>query len=109
MIVLALNCGSSSLKFQLFAMEPGVPRAGGKWLARGLVDRIGPEATLVFQAQQGAELQERAPIPTHESAVQRVLAWLTAGGAHGAGNGCPDRRGRPPGGFMEGSGSRSPS
>jgi acetate kinase len=82
-IVLALNCGSSSLKFQLFAMEPGVSRAGGKWLARGLVDRIGSEAILAFRAQQGAELQERAPIPTHESAVHRVLAWLTAGGAHG--------------------------
>jgi acetate kinase len=80
-IVLALNCGSSSLKFQVFASDPGAPVAGARRLARGLVERIGDGATLMFQAEGSSATREREPVPDHEAAVRRVLGWLAAGGA----------------------------
>jgi acetate kinase len=80
-IVLALNCGSSSLKFQVFAGDPGARPAGMRRLARGLVERIGDAATLMFQAEGSSATREREPVPDHEAAVRRVLGWLAAGGA----------------------------
>jgi acetate kinase len=84
--LLALNCGSSSLKFQLFAGDSGIP-VEARPLARGLVDRPGDQATLAFQAQGGAALQERAPVPDQAAAVRRVLEWLAVNGAGGVGAG----------------------
>jgi acetate kinase len=80
-IVLALNCGSSSLKFQAF----GDPGAAGslRRLARGLVERLGDRATLMFEADGGTSLREREPVPNHDAAVRRVLAWLAAEGGLG--------------------------
>jgi acetate kinase len=80
-IVLALNCGSSSLKFQVFASDPSAPRAKARRLARGIVERIGDRASLEFQAEGRSATQEREPVPDHDAAVRRVLGWLAAGGA----------------------------
>jgi acetate kinase len=80
-IVLALNCGSSSLKFQVFASDPGAPAAGARRLARGLVERIGDGATLMFQAEGSSATRACGPVPDHEAAVRRMLGWLAAGGA----------------------------
>jgi len=77
MIVLALNCGSSSLKFQAFVCDPGGPRPPRR-LARGLVDRLGDQATLTFQAEGGVPLRQREAVPNPEAAIRRVLAWLAA-------------------------------
>jgi acetate kinase len=80
--VLALNCGSSSLKFQVFAGDHGARPAGIRPLARGLVERIGhAAATLAFQVKGSPATRETAPVPDHEAAVRRVLEWLAAGGA----------------------------
>jgi acetate kinase len=75
MIVLALNCGSSSLKFQLVAVE----RSGVRPLGRGLVERIGGSASIVFEQEGRPPLRESAPIPDHEVAVGRVIDWIRAG------------------------------
>src|SRR5436190_879691 len=72
MIVLAVNCGSSSLKFQLLE----VTRAGERRRARGLVERIGAEATLTFEPQAGPPRRETLPVADHDAAVARMLAWL---------------------------------
>ena len=85
MKVLALNCGSSSLKFQVFASDPGALPAAVRRLARGLVERIGDAARLAFQAEGSPATHEGERVPDHEAAVRRVLAWLAAGGASGHG------------------------
>ena len=72
MIVLAVNCGSSSLKFQLLE----VTRAGELRRARGLVERIGTDATLTFEPQAGPSRRETLPVADHDAAVARMLAWL---------------------------------
>jgi acetate kinase len=87
-VVLALNCGSSSLKFQAFASDPS-SAAGAQRLAQGLVERIGSQTTLAFQIDAGVGLRQHEPIPDHAAAVRRVLAWLTESRALG-----PDAAGR---------------
>jgi acetate kinase len=75
MIVLALNCGSSSLKFQLVAVEAAAARP----LGRGLVERIGGSASIAFEQEGRSPLRESTPIADHEVAVGRVIDWIRAG------------------------------
>jgi acetate kinase len=70
MNVLAVNCGSSTLKFQLIDME------GARTLARGIVERISGPAAIEFSAEGGQVLQEAAPVADHGEATQRLLKWL---------------------------------
>jgi acetate kinase len=74
-IVLALNCGSSSLKFQLAAVDGTAARP----LGRGLVERIGGTASLGFEQEGRSPLREAARVADHEAAVRRVIDWLRAG------------------------------
>jgi acetate kinase len=76
--VLALNCGSSSVKFRLLAVDPGADAAGARALAGGAVDRLGPAAHLAFEASGRSEHGEEA-VADHADAVGRLLRWLTAG------------------------------
>ena len=83
MKVLVFNCGSSSLKFQM--IEPQVAgglMGRGRGLARGVIERIGGEATGTFEASGLAAHHEVVHIPQHEDAVRKVLHWLdsTPGG-----------------------------
>jgi acetate kinase len=83
-VVLALNCGSSSLKFQLFAARAG---SEGRRLAGGLIERLGDQAALAFGADGGPGLRARESVRDHDAAVRRALGWLVGSGAlepHGA-------------------------
>ena len=61
MNVLVLNCGSSSLKFQVVATDAAaIERGADRMLARGLVERIGSEALLTFTAGDGGTAVETA-------------------------------------------------
>jgi acetate kinase len=75
MKVLALNCGSSSIKFQLLALGEGDP---GRALARGIVERIGDGASLRFEAAAGAPLSATERVPDHAAGIRRVVDWLGA-------------------------------
>lgn len=69
--ILTLNAGSSSLKLALFA------RAGEAPLASGLVDRIGPQATLRLTDAAGTTLPAGpADLTTHDAALAAALAVL---------------------------------
>ena len=71
MNVLVINCGSSSLKYQLIDSETE------NVLAKGLCERIGIDGRLVYQkAGLDKEITE-APMPTHKEAIQLVLNALT--------------------------------
>ncbi len=76
MNVLALNCGSSSVKFRLFALEAGTEPRG---IGRGLVERIGGSATLEFEQDGRPPLRETARIADHDAAVTRVVEWVVPG------------------------------
>ncbi len=77
MKVLVLNCGSSSLKFQLIeSLAPSVSGERENRLARGLIDRIGDQAICTFTGTGRSPSSESTPIRNHEEAVQKVLSWL---------------------------------
>ncbi|MCD8153468.1 MAG: acetate kinase [Clostridiales bacterium] len=71
MNVLVINCGSSSLKYQLIDSD------SEKVLAKGLCERIGLDGRLVYQ-KAGLEKEiTEASMPTHKEAIQLVLQALT--------------------------------
>ncbi|HEV8309599.1 MAG TPA: acetate kinase [Methylomirabilota bacterium] len=74
MNVLVLNCGSSSVKFQLIdTTERGRERR----LAGGTIERIGEaEAAIAFRAEGHPAHRETAAVPDHATAVQRVADWV---------------------------------
>jgi len=76
MKVLAINCGSSTLKFQVIEVEGEAAAGRERRLASGTVDRIGGRAAIEFTAENGERLQEAAPVADHGEATQRLLAWL---------------------------------
>jgi len=79
MNILVLNCGSSSLKFQLFAVgDSGGPTASPKQLARGMVDRIGGQAILSFQAGTGPARKSTAPLRDHRAAIEVIINWASS-------------------------------
>jgi len=80
MKVLAINCGSSTLKFQVIEVQGEAAAAGERRLASGTVDKIGGRAAIEFTAENDERLQATAMVADHGEATQRVLAWL---GAHG--------------------------
>ena len=71
MNVLVINCGSSSLKFQLINSE------SEEVLAKGLCERIGIDGRLTYQPEGGEkEISDKA-MPTHTEAIQFVIDALT--------------------------------
>jgi acetate kinase len=73
---LVLNCGSSSLKFQLLEVDPTDP-SRDRALAKGLVENIGGTAIVKYEAEGKRPLKETSEILEHKIAVERSLAMLT--------------------------------
>jgi acetate kinase len=79
MNVLVLNCGSSSLKFQLIATDlETIEREADRELARGVVERIGSEAILTLRVQGKTPEKLATPLRDHRQALDHVLRWLVA-------------------------------
>ena len=70
MNVLVVNCGSSSLKYQLIDSE------SESVLAKGLCERIGIDGRLVYQKSGLDKEITEAAMPTHKEAIQMVLDAL---------------------------------
>ena len=70
MNVLVVNCGSSSLKFQLINSETE------EVAAKGLCERIGIDGRLVYQPTGGEKEITEAAMPTHTEAIKMVLDAL---------------------------------
>jgi acetate kinase len=76
--ILVLNCGSSSVKFQLLETDAESARAGtDRALAKGLVENIGGTAVLKFEVPGRKPVKETAEILEHKVAVDRILSFLT--------------------------------
>ena len=71
MVILTLNCGSSSAKYQVYDWD------NKDVLAVGIVERIGLEYSTIEQKTTGKEVYEaRFSSPTHMEAIQLVLKML---------------------------------
>ena len=72
MNILVINCGSSSLKFQLIDSETE------KCIAKGLCERIGIEGSQITYTPNGGEKEQTVtPMPDHTEAIRLVLEALT--------------------------------
>lgn len=71
MKILVLNCGSSSLKYQLINMENEEVLASGKY------ERIGEDEAFITHKANGKKVEIKHPAKTHEEAVDFTLKQLT--------------------------------
>ena len=72
MNVLVINCGSSSLKFQL------INSVSEEVIAKGLCERIGIDGSQMSYTPAGGEKRETVtPMPDHTQAIRLVLDALT--------------------------------
>ncbi len=71
MNILVINCGSSSLKFQLINAE------SEKCIAKGICERIGIDGSMITYAPAGGEKEKTVtPMPDHTEAIRLVLDAL---------------------------------
>jgi acetate kinase len=74
--VLAVNCGSSTLKFAVF--DAAVNAVDPIRVAGGSVDRIGAEASLNLELESGETFREQREIEDHAAAASAVIELLNA-------------------------------
>jgi acetate kinase len=73
MKIIVLNCGSSSIKYQLFDMP------SQEVLAKGLVDKIGLKGSLIKHwRNDGTEVKIEGEILDHQSGIEIFLGVLTS-------------------------------
>ena len=72
MIVLVVNCGSSSIKYQLFDMPEQ------RVIAKGMVDRIGNEGSALIYEHDGQKSKIEQTVPDHDAGVELILKALVS-------------------------------
>ena len=70
MKILVVNCGSSSLKYQLIDMEDE------KVLAKGNFERIGEKESFITHKVNGEKYVKDLPVENHDEALRVVLGEL---------------------------------
>ncbi len=79
MNVLVLNCGSSSLRFQVIDTDPAaIESDADRRLVQGRIERVGGHALITLQAEGRAKVIEDAPLRDHRAAVEWVLRWMVS-------------------------------
>ncbi|MFO7933812.1 MAG: acetate kinase [Bacteroidales bacterium] len=74
MIILVLNCGSSSIKYQLFNMDDSESRV----IAKGLVERIGFTDAVITHRPEGKDKYKNvAPVMDHTTGINLIMDALT--------------------------------
>ncbi|HRH40420.1 MAG TPA: acetate kinase [Pyrinomonadaceae bacterium] len=82
MNVLVLNCGSSSLKFQIISTDlEKISNNADQRLAEGQIERIGGAAVITFSAIGKESERSAAPIRDIRAALEAVLRWISESGA----------------------------
>ncbi|MDL2217158.1 acetate kinase [Christensenellaceae bacterium OttesenSCG-928-M15] len=72
MIIMVINSGSSSLKYQVFKTEKG------EVLAKGLCERIGIDGVFTHDVPGREKLTRSIPMQTHQRAIETVIEYLTS-------------------------------
>ena len=84
MLILVINSGSSTLKFQLIDVqalppapgEPGPDHSAERRISKGTIERIGGPALLHFEMEGSASYRETVSIRDHREALDKILRWL---------------------------------
>lgn len=79
MNILVLNCGSSTIKFQLIATDLDlIAQDADRRLARGIIERIGGEAILTLQAEGSSPKTSTASLRDIRAAVDFIARWASS-------------------------------
>jgi acetate kinase len=79
MNVLVLNCGSSSLKFQVIDTDlERIEKNTDRRLASGVLERIGSEALITLRAEGQPAVRRATPLRDHRAALDHMLGWLVS-------------------------------
>ncbi|MCC6742750.1 MAG: acetate kinase [Acidobacteria bacterium] len=80
MNVLVLNCGSSSLKFQVIESDLDlIERDADRTLASGVIERIGSEALITVRAPGAPVLKRAEPLRDHRAALEYAIGLFRSG------------------------------
>ncbi len=78
MNILVLNCGSSSLKFQIIETDlEHIENDSDKTLAKGLIERIGSQSIITFKACGHHPFKSAEPLRDHKAALNYAIKWIT--------------------------------
>ncbi len=77
MNVLVLNCGSSSLKFQIIETDLDlIAKNADKQKAKGLIERIGSQSLVTYQADGRPAVKQAVPLRDHRTALDHAVHWM---------------------------------
>jgi acetate kinase len=80
MNILVLNCGSSSVKFQIIETDLDlIEKNQDKRLASGLLERVIGQALITLQAEGQPKIRRAEAIRDHREAINYVLRWIISG------------------------------
>src|SRR5687767_13488851 len=76
MNILVLNCGSSSVKFQLIGSDlDRIAQNQDERLARGVIERIGGEAVITLRAEGRDMRRLTAPLRDARATIEFIIRW----------------------------------
>ncbi len=79
MNILVLNCGSSSVKFQLIATDlDQISQNNEQRLARGIIERIGGEAIITLETEGRGTERSTASLRDVRAAIELILRWASS-------------------------------
>lgn len=79
MNVLCLNCGSSSLKFQIIETDQKlIDEDGDRMLAKGLIERLGSQSLITFQVEGKPPIKSATPLRDHRAALNYVVKLISS-------------------------------
>ena len=79
MNILVLNCGSSSVRFQLIDTDlDRIKEDNDRRLARGLVERVGSHALITLQVEGRKPVKMDTPLRDHRAAIDMILRWIVS-------------------------------
>lgn len=71
MVILTLNCGSSSAKYQVYDWDNKIA------LASGVVERVGQEGSAITHKVGKNKTEVKSPCPTHKEAIELIIKEIT--------------------------------
>ena len=79
MNILVLNCGSSTVKFQLIATDlERIAQGADRRLARGTIERIGGEAIVTLKVERGEQQTSTASLRDIRATVDFIARWASS-------------------------------
>jgi acetate kinase len=79
MNVLVLNCGSSTVKFQIIETDYElIKQDADRRLASGIIERVGGQALITYQSEGRSKERRAEPLRDHRAAIDNILRWIVS-------------------------------